>query len=263
MGLYLIKTEKKGKTTCVIGADSQAAIQALESELTNPGQHLAAEFLEMARQIARSRSGGKSGESRYKLTVRWTAGHVGIKGNEKADKEAKSAAAGQNSKRTDLPPYVRKSIKSSTSALKQAYNKKANEAWKREWVTSERHKRLPTPDTVPPASKKFLTLTSDDNLSRKRASLLFQLRVGHAPLNNYLFRFKKVDSARCPACGAQKETTEHFILRCPNFEHERWPLLQRVKDHTPKLEQILSDPKLMIPLFNYIDATERFKVQAG
>ena len=147
------------------------------------------------------------------------------------------------------------------AALCAARHKKINEEWKKEWESSERYTRLPTPDTVPPASKKFLTLTNNDDISRKRASLLFQLRVGHAPLNSYLHRFKKVDSARCPACGAQKETVEHFILKCPKFDHERWPLLQKIKDHTPRLEKILADQKLIAPLFNYIDATERLKVQ--
>ena len=261
MGIYMIKTEKKGKTACAIGADSQAAIQALESELTSPGQHLAAEFLDLARQVALSRSGGTRDGNSYKLTVRWTAGHIGIKGNESADSEAKKAAAGLSTARADLPPYVRKTIKSSISALKQAHNKTANEKWKAEWEASDRYKRLPTSDTVPPASRKFLTLTSSDSISRKRASLLFQLRVGHAPLNYYLHRFKKVDSARCPACGAERETTEHFVLRCPKYDHERWPLLQRIRDNTPKLEDILSNAKLMLPLFNFIDATERFKLQ--
>lgn len=261
MGIYMIKTEKKGKTACAIGADSQAAIQALESELTSPGQHLAAEFLDLARQVALSRSGGTRDGNSYKLTVRWTAGHIGIKGNESADSEAKKAVAGLSTARADLPPYVRKTIKSSISALKQAHNKTANEKWKAEWEASDRYKRLPTSDTVPPASRKFLTLTSSDSISRKRASLLFQLRVGHAPLNYYLHRFKKVDSARCPACGAERETTEHFVLRCPKYDHERWPLLQRIKDNTPKLEDILSNAKLMLPLFNFIDATERFKLQ--
>ena len=81
----------------------------------------------------RSRSGVKLKESRY---------HVGIMGNEKTDRKVKSATAG-HSKRTDLPPYVQKIIKSSTSVLKKAYNKNVNKAWKKEYVASDRHKRLP------------------------------------------------------------------------------------------------------------------------
>jgi hypothetical protein len=37
-------------------------------------------------------------------------------------------------------------------------------------------------------------------------SLIFQLSMGHAPLNDYLRQFMKVDRPRCPACGTEKET---------------------------------------------------------
>ena len=62
-------------------------------------------------------------------------------------------------------------------------------------------------------------------------------------------------------CGYKRENVDHFMLKCPKYDHERWPLLRQVKDNTPKIEHILSDPKLVIPLLNYIDATERFKIQ--
>jgi ribonuclease HI len=258
LGIHLIKTEKKGRVKCAIGADNQAAIQAIDSELTNPGQHLAAEFLRVADQVALARIGGRQS---YELTVRWTAGHIGIEGNESADREAKAAAEGDSSGRFQLPKYLWKPVKMGTSAIKQDYNKRSNEGWKEEWIASDSYKWLKMPNTVSPASKKFLLLTSDDRIPKQKSSLLFQLRVGHAPLNDYLFRFKKVESARCPACGNARESVDHFILKCPKYEHERWPLLRQARDLTPKLEHILSDPKLVIPLLNYIDATERFKVQ--
>ena len=225
LAIQLIKEEKRGKTSCAIGTDNQAAINSLHSELTNPGQHLAAEFLKMANQVAKSRSG-----SNYKLTVRWTAGHCGIVGNEKADEEAKRAAEGNSSPSTNIPRYICKTIRRSISALKQEHNKKLNEDWKKEWQESERFKRFQAPDIVSPASKKYLTLISDHRLPKNMASLIFQLRVGHAPLNGYLHWFKRVESARCPACGGARETPEHFILRCPKYAHERWALLRHVKD---------------------------------
>jgi ribonuclease HI len=262
LGMHLIKTEKKGKTKCALGADNQAAIKALQSELTKPGQHLAAEFLRMAGMVSKSRrvKSRRKGSS-YELTVRWTTGHSGIKGNEEADKAAKSAADGFSSTPSSIPVYIRKKIKKSTSALKQDRKKKAKEAWTSEWNTSERYKRFKAPDIVSPSSKKFLDLISDHRLPKHIASLIFQLRVGHAPLNGYLHRFGKIESARCPACGEARETTEHFILRCPKYAHERWALLRHVRDNTPRLEHIMANPKLIIPLMNYIDATERFKTQ--
>ena len=181
LGLHLIKTEKRSNTSCALGADNQAAIEALQSELTRPGQHIAVEFVKTANTLRKTRS-----KRKYKLTVRWTAGHVGIAGNEKADTEAKTAVEGTSSDKTDLPRYLRKAVRSSISASKQKHNEKLNETWKVEWQRSDRYKRFKAPDIISPASKKFLLLTNDHRISRHMASLIFQLRVSHARLNGYL-----------------------------------------------------------------------------
>ena len=52
-------------------------------------------------------------------------------------------------------------------------------------------------------------------LARRNASLLVQLRTGHAPLNHHLHTIGRADTQRCPGCGAAKETVLHFVLRCP------------------------------------------------
>lgn len=254
LGLHLISTETNGRKSCVIGADNQAALTAIHSDMTKPGQHIAAEFLRIATHLDKKR--GKN----YSLALRWTAGHVGIEGNEKADEEAKSAADGQSSVAADLSKFLRKKIKRSTSALKQAYNEKAKNKWKAEWHTSKRYKRFPATDIISPSSKKFLKLISDRSMSRKTASRIFQLRVGHVPLNEYLHRFKKTASAGCPACGGARETVAHFMLHCPSYAYERWALLKYTRDTVPKLEDILSNPKASALLSSYIDATGRFEI---
>ena len=46
LGLHLLGTEKKtGGTQAMIGVDNQAAIKAFDSDLRNPGHHLAREAL--------------------------------------------------------------------------------------------------------------------------------------------------------------------------------------------------------------------------
>jgi ribonuclease HI len=254
LGLHLIKTEKKSRVKCVIEADNQAAVQALRTDLTGPGQHIAAECQKLAKQI------NKSKKSRnFKLTICWTAGHSGISGNEKADKEAKSAAEGATSDAAALSRYLRKPTKKSISALKQKHNDKAKEVWKKEWHKSERYKRFQVPDIVTPYSKKFIKLISNNRIPRRSASLIYQMRVGHAPLNDYLHRFHKVDSPRCPACEAPRETVEHFIKRCLGYAHERWPLMREFKASDPKLEEILSNPEAIIQHSKYLTETKRFK----
>jgi hypothetical protein len=84
----------------------------------------------------------------------------------------------------------------------------------------------------------------------------------HIPLNGYLKRIHKVDSARCPACGENEEDIEHFLMRCPNYAYKRWNLARlAVKKHKPlTTEIILGDKDFVIPLAMYIQATGRFKL---
>ena len=81
------------------------------------------------------------------------------------------------------------------------------------------------------------------------------------PVNHYLKKIGKVDSARCPACGEEDETVEHYLLSCPSYAHERWTLEQQAKKRSKPLtmEVLLGDKHLIKPLANYIEATQRFK----
>ena len=68
-----------------------------------------------------------------RITVQWTPGHIGIKGNEEVDKAAKVVSAGVNSPKRALPKLFRKPLPTSKSTAKQHFNSKlqaaAIEAW--------------------------------------------------------------------------------------------------------------------------------------
>ncbi len=104
----------------------------------------------------------------------------------------------------------------------------------------------------------YLKLINDDRLTRADRSPIYQLRTGHIPLNGYLERFKRVDNARCHACGHPKENVQHYHLDCPAYAHERWALFKHCKAKDPKLKDILNNSKLAVPLANYIQPTGRF-----
>ena len=222
LGLHLIKTERRSKVKCAINIDNQAALKAINSEMTKPGQHIAAKILRAVKQLK-----ARKGNSRFKLTFRWSAGHVGIIGNEDADKEAKSAVEGESSDKMDLPPYLHKPLRHSLSAIRQRHNDELKIKWAATWAASPRYQRLRFQDLLTPSSQKYLKYISIPEISRETASCIFQLRVGHAPLNQYLFKFKRVDSPRCPACRHPKETAEHYLIYCPKYAHERWTILRQ------------------------------------
>ena len=73
--------------------------------MNKSGHHLAAEVFELAKKLKK-----QGGNGRFELTFRWTAGHVGILGNQDADKEAKLAARGEQSEKSDLPLCLRKQL---------------------------------------------------------------------------------------------------------------------------------------------------------
>jgi ribonuclease HI len=255
LGIHLVdKTITEG-STCAIGVDNQATLLTLQSDLRSPGQHLARKILLIANRMQK-----RVGPSNYKLTFRWTAGHEGIEGNEEVDGEAKKAAEGRKSDNSSLPPYLRRPLMINPSALKQHHTANLKKEWTNVWRNSSRGDKLLKLDKTTP-SKNFLNRLSNPALSRKAASLITQLAIKHVPLNAYLERFKRVDSARCPVCREAEETVEHFLLECPGYEHERWNLKNEATklSKTIRMDTLLGDPDLTILLATYIDATLRFK----
>jgi ribonuclease HI len=252
LGLHLIKTEKAGNTSFALGADNQAALKAIKSDLIQSGQHIIEGVLRTVLAIRNKRNAAK-----YSLTFRWTAGHVGIAGNELADKEAKCAANGTSSDKKLLPTLLRRKLKINSAALKTDHHEKIMKNWKKRWRKSARGSKMVTLDNTTP-SKIFLNAISDTSITREASSILSQLRMGHIPLNGYLYKFKLVDSPRCPACGAAVETIHHFLIRCPSYAHERWPLTEKL-GRPPTEQDLLADHKLTKHLLYYIEATGRFK----
>lgn len=158
----------------------------------------------------------------------------------------------------ELPAYLRKPLKHSLSAIRPRQYEEIKRKWVATWTDSPRYRCLQLQDTLTPYSQKYLKYIANPDLSRVNASRIFQLRVGHVPLNQYLLRFKKVDNPCCPACSHPKETVEHFLLYCPKYAHERWPILNQNQGSAPKPIKILTSDKLLLPLANYLDATGRF-----
>ena len=253
MGVHLIKTEKAAHRNITLGADSQAAIKAVKNELSTPGHYIANQIIRTTRQISKVRS------SKYSLTIRWTAGHMGIDGNELVDSEAKKAAKGQSTDPPSLPAILRKKLKVSAAALKQSYDIRAKKKWEKSWTASQRGKRDHKVDESSP-SKKFLDLISNPKLPRQASSLISQMCITHIPLNSYLYRFKRADKANCPACGESKETLEHYLLYCPAYAHKRWALRKATKNKLT-MKTLLGEKESALALKNYNEATHRFEIR--
>ena len=259
LAMHLVHTEKRSNTSCMIAVDNQATLKAFDSDLRKPGHHLAREALRLANQLQKRKN-----KRKFKLTLRWSAGHVGIEGNEKADIEAKKAASKLSSQVNLLPPYLRRPLCSNPSALRREYNDKLKKDWADNWRQTKRGKIAKRIDNSTPSTK-FLKLISNPKLTRHAASQIAQLRMQHFPLNGYLHKIKRVDKANCPACGADDESITHFLLTCQSYAHERWALARQVRKIKKNMtvETLLGEPELALPLANYIESTGRFHTKSG
>ena len=146
-------------------------LSPFNSKLRKPGHHLAQEVLLLATRIQKRRS-----KNKYSLTLRWTAGHISIVGNKKADSKAKKAAAGLSSDKELLPPYLRKPLLINPLAVKQKLINKLKKDWSKEWLKSKRGKVALKIDNTTP-SNKFIKTISNTKLSCEASSRIAQLRL--------------------------------------------------------------------------------------
>lgn len=252
LGLHLIKTDKKGRMSYSMRVDNRAALSTLRAVKSSPGQYITNAILNMAYQTRKTRN-----SENYSLRFRWTAGHVGIPGNEKADVKAKAAAEGKTLIKKDLPPLLCKKLQHNKSALRQHRHRMLKKCWLQEWRVSPQYNQTKTLDSSL-LSNKFIKLISDDRLSRMDASRICQLRTGHVPLNVYLHRIRKAEGPCCPPCRHPKENVKHYIMDCPSYAHEHWALYKNSKKKNLNLADLLNDKNMAVLVANFIQATGQF-----
>ncbi|KAG1806372.1 uncharacterized protein HD556DRAFT_1224218, partial [Suillus plorans] len=200
------------------------------------------------------------------LRIRWTPGHVDIEGNELADVEAKKAAGGHSSAPPVLPNCLRKhrhdgpntiaTLPCSKSALKQQYY---NQLKKEGQTIMHESPRYPLPkkidDGVP--SNQFQKLVA--GLPQRQASLLMQLRMGHAPLNKHLHRIKRAETPLCPAGETCEESVHYFLMSCTTYRTQRDALRRSIPNRAYHICSLLNNNKHISNLFKYIAATKRLE----
>lgn len=136
------------------------------------------------------------------ITFCWIPSHIGIPGNEKADKEAKQAL-----KLNTVTHEVvdQKEIK---TIIKSNMTKK----WQMEWESIRDNKLRECKNTIIPYREVFTGNRRDD-------IVLTRLRIGHTHLT-HAYILDKTDPPKCSKCN-QVLTIKHIIVNCPGYDAER------------------------------------------
>jgi ribonuclease HI len=247
----------------VIGTDNQAAIRALNNQRPHPAHylldhiHILAESFQSKQTDMHRPSSPPDSTHPIDLQIHWTPGHEKFAPNERADAIAKQAAQGSSSHKRKLPLFLRnKPLPLSISATRHANLTAIRRSWKTRWKRSPRFALINSLDKTLP-SNKYLKLVS--TLNRKQSAILTQLRTGHSPLNQHLFRIHRSETPSCPHCqGITVETVKHYLIQCPHYQHERHILRRKLKRSADSLPFLLSNRAAITPLAIYIRSTKRF-----
>ena len=199
---------------------------------------------------------------RCKVNFMWVLGHEGIEGNEKADEEAKKATEIGSTPRRKLPTFLRrKSLLASISATRQILRSSIKKRWETEWSQSPRHSLSSNIDYSLP-SDNYMHIANQ--LNRRQASVLIQLRTGHLSLNNILHRIKRTDTPFCPHCGnGTRETVQHYLFFCPKYDIPRRHVHAATSQERNAFAFLLGNRKGIPHLLRYINDTDRLSTTFG
>ena len=161
IGQALEELDSRGESSrrYTIFSDSQAAISRVQHDRTGPGQALAIKAIATANSITTRGN---------KIAIRWTPSHMGITGNELADKTAKWAAEGRSEEASQ--EYLKEASLSHLTRTTTEARTSATAAWIRDHCGRRRRYRPPKGGKM----RKELGKTH-----KELASRFYQLMSGH------------------------------------------------------------------------------------
>ena len=270
LGVHLATKHQGTQASVNFSVDNQATIKAMQNNARQPAQYLIDEVHhttstlrshledeQQQDQPYRPRDGSEK-EPHTPISFTWVAGHMDSTGNERADVLAKEAAEFGSSDLNNLPTFLHQQLPNSISATKQAINAKIKKLTKEWWQKSPRFKRTRIIDPSFPSAK-YLEITS--SLNRRQASILTQLRTGHAPINMHLYRIQKSDTPYCPqfTCVQATEDIRHLMFTCPRYIQERYRLTQRIGKKNFSTTKLFADKNIIPHTLNYLNNIGQFK----
>ena len=166
----------------------------------------------------------------YQVQFLWVPAHEGILGNELAHQAALEATV--EGRTIDITYKDPKRLRSAAMRNERQFIRQERiQAFQNDLYghfTRKLDQALPQRHTLKLYNK----------LSIIDASILIQLRSGHAKLNKYLHRIKKANSAQC-RYSYLEESIRHFVIEYSTWANQRKAIHRVVKERFTDLSYLL------------------------
>lgn len=185
-------------TDAYIYLDNQAAIKRVSHLEMGPGQSTAIAMNCIAQQLL---------DRGIQLHVEWVPGHMGVYGNELADKVAGRATVPSST--------ICNGGMTTLSFIGRAIREFRTRNWEVHWQTQNSGKHFqggftPHPDAILKTNQRLFVAT------------VCQMRTGHGHFNSYLINIPKsgITTTACK-CGSRYQTPYHLLYECSSFKEAR------------------------------------------
>ncbi|KAF5362978.1 hypothetical protein D9758_007067 [Tetrapyrgos nigripes] len=140
LALHLLTAEPDTRSVS-IWVDNTAALQAITNPKPGPAHYILDWFHHALETYKRQNPD-------VPVFLSWIPSHTGILGNERADEEAKRAAAGDSSPNEDLPTVLHKPLPISQTSVIRTFRTELQLRHDEAWAQSHRYQRFKTIDPV-------------------------------------------------------------------------------------------------------------------
>lgn len=188
----------------VVCSDSLSALQSIQSGESKCRQDL---ILEISQALFRLHM------QTILVQFLWVPAHVGVDGNETADKAAKQCLK-QHGCDLDVPL--------SKAEARVVVKHHVRTLWQTNWEQELRGRHLF-------AIQPRVGMGGSGGYGRRQEIVLTRLRVGHSMLNASLLLIQKHSTGLCRHCP-QRETVDHVLFSCNKYAVQREILFSSLKD---------------------------------